>query len=115
MSTNEQTFPDMRKHDRIEVSASIAATNRQTGRVIGQLVNFSDEGIMLMGSEPVAENSVLQLSLSFESKPGNEEPILLGVESLWSHSSEDNSRHWTGFLIIDISEQDLQRLHALTG
>jgi hypothetical protein len=115
MSINKQTFPEMRKHDRVEVSRSITATDRQTGVEIGQLVNFSDEGIMIMGSESVAENRVLQLSLSFESETENEGPIHIGVESLWGHASDDNSCHWTGFFIIDISDHDLERLHALTG
>ena len=57
MSTNNQSFPDMRKHGRIEVSRSIIAIDRQTGREIGQLVNFSDEGIMLMGSVPIAKTA----------------------------------------------------------
>jgi hypothetical protein len=115
MSTNKQAFSDMRKHDRVEVSRPITATDRQTGAEIGQLVNFSDEGIMLMGSNPVAEDCILQLSLSVDSGTGQEQPVHLGVESLWSHASDDNSCYWTGFLIIDISEQDLERLHAMTS
>jgi hypothetical protein len=95
MSINKQTFPEMRKHDRVEVSRSITATDRQTGVEIGQLVNFR--------------------SLSFESETENEGPIHIGVESLWGHASDDNSCHWTGFFIIDISDHDLERLHALTG
>jgi hypothetical protein len=113
MSTNKQAFSDLRKHERVEVSRPITATDRHTGNVIGQLVNFSDSGIMLMSSNPVAADCVLQLSLSVDSGTGQEEPIHLGVESLWSHASDDNSCHWTGFIIIDISEQNLERLHAL--
>jgi hypothetical protein len=113
MSTNKQAFSDLRKHERVEVSRPITATDRHTGNVIGQLVNFSDSGIMLMSSKPVAADCVRQLSLSVDSGKGQEEPIHLGVESLWSHASDDNSCHWTGFIIIDISEQNLERLHAL--
>lgn len=114
MSTEKQSFSDTRKHERIEVSRSIIASDRHTGREIGQLVNFNDEGIMLMGTEPIAENNVLQLLLSPTSSSDADEPIHLGVESLWSQSNDDKSRYWTGFIIIDISEQDLERLHTLT-
>lgn len=113
MNTGKQAPGDTRKHDRVEVSRPISVSDRQTGRVLGQLVNFSDEGIMLMGSEPIAENAVLQLSLSFDPAAGEEQPLHLGVECLWSHAGDDRSSYWSGFFIIDISEQELERLHAL--
>ncbi len=115
MSTGKEASVDTRRQDRIEVSRPIAVTEQMSGRELGQLVNFSDEGIMLMGSEAIAENSVLQLSLSFDPGVGTEEPINLGVESLWCHASEDGSCHWTGCYIIDISEQDLERLRVFVG
>jgi hypothetical protein len=115
MSTIENPVQEMRSHERVEVSEVIRVIDRQTGADLGQLVNISEEGFMLLGSQPVAENSILQLSLEFETGPYTASPILIGVESLWCHSSSDQTQYWAGFYIIDISDEDLQRVRHLTG
>jgi len=115
MSTFENSFQENRSHDRVEVSEVIRVIDRQTGAELGRLVNISEEGFMLLGSQPVAENSILQLSLEFESGTDAANPILIGVESLWCHSSSDKAQYWAGFYIIDISDEDLERIRHLTG
>ncbi len=115
MSGIESSIQEMRSHSRADVSEVIRVLDRQTGTDLGRLVNISEEGFMLLGSQPVSENSVLQLSLEFESGENNTSPILIGVESLWCHSSNDQTQYWTGFYIIDISDEDLERVRHLTG
>ena len=117
MNTKETAVQDSRGRNRIEVSEVIHAVDRQTGRMIGKLVNISEEGLMLLCREPVPENSIYQLSLEFEAGSANagNGPVMIGVESLWCHSSSDQSQHWSGFYIIDISEQDLVRIRQLTS
>ena len=113
MSTIENSIQEMRGHDRIEVSEVIQVTDRQTGEVLGQLVNISEEGFMLLGAKPVAEDNIFQLSLDFEAESENTDPILIGVESLWCHASGDQTQFWSGFYIIDISDKDLERVRNL--
>jgi hypothetical protein len=115
MSTFENSFQENRSHDRVEVSEVIRVIDRQTGAELGRLVNISEEGFMLLGSQPVAENSILQLSLEFESGTDTASSILIGVESLWCHASSDQAQYWAGFYIIDISDEDLERIRHLTG
>ena len=115
MSAIENSIQEMRSHSRVEVSEVIRAVDRQTGTDLGRLVNISEEGFMLLGSQPVSEDSILQLSLEFESGPNAASPILIGVESLWCHSSSDQKQYWAGFYIIDISDEDLERVRHLTG
>jgi len=115
MSAIENSSQEMRGHSRVEVSEVIRVVDRQTGMDLGRLVNISEEGFMLLGSQPVSADSILQLSLEFESGENNASPILIGVESLWCHASNDQTQHWSGFYIIDISDEDLERVRHLTG
>jgi len=115
MKATDTVAKDNRAQNRIEVSEVIHVIDRQTGNTIGQLVNISEEGLMLQGPEPVAENGIYQLSLEFEANSASaaDGPLMIGVESLWCHSSSDQAQHWSGFYIIDISEQELQRIRQL--
>ena len=115
MSANENSIQEMRSHSRVEISEVIRVVDRQTGMDLGRLVNISEEGFMLLGSQPVSEDNILQLSLEFESGSDKTPPILIGVECLWCHSSNDQTQYWAGFYIIDISDEDLERVRHLTA
>lgn len=115
MSANDTAVQEHRDQQRIEVSEVIMVVDRQTGKTVGQLVNISEDGLMLLSPAPVPENSIFQLSLEFAANSGSavDDPLMIGVESLWNNSSRDQSQHWVGFCIIDISEQDLERIRKL--
>ncbi|MEN8204900.1 MAG: hypothetical protein ABFS24_02695 [Pseudomonadota bacterium] len=115
MSATERALQDNRGQKRIEVSEVIRAMDRHTGHNIGQLANINKNGLMLLSPEPVSKNSIFQLSLEFEAGSGSaaDSPLMIGVESLWSNSSSDRSQHWVGFYIIDVSDQDLERIRKL--
>jgi hypothetical protein len=115
MSVNDTAAQDNRGQQRIEVSEAIKVVDRQTGNTVGQLVNLSEDGLMLLSPKPVPENSIFQLSLEFaENSPSAADgPLMIGVECLWNNSSSDQSQHWVGFYIIDISAQDLERIRQL--
>ena len=115
MSAFENSFQESRGHDRVEVSEVIHVIDRQTGAELGRLVNISEEGFMLLGSQPIDENSIFQLSLEFDTGTNEASPILIGVENLWCHSSSDQTQYWAGFYIIDISDEDLESVRHLTG
>jgi PilZ domain len=114
MRDTDSAFREMRSHERFEVSRVVHVTDLHTGHELGQLVNYSEQGIMIVGTQPVAENSVFQLSLLLEDADASQS-IELGVESLWSNSTQDRSCCWTGFYIIDISEESQARLTTLLG
>jgi len=114
MSTFENSIQEMRTHNRVEVSEVIHVTDRQTGETLGQLVNISEEGFMLLGTQPVTEDNIFQLSLEFDNESGNTSPIQTGVECLWCHASDDQTQFWSGYYIIDISDEDLERVRHMT-
>jgi len=113
MSSFENSIQEMRVRNRVEVSEVIHVTDRQTGETLGQLVNISEEGFMLLGTQAVTEDNIFQLSLEFDNESDNTSPILIGVESLWCHASDDQTQFWSGYYIIDISDEDLERVRHM--
>jgi hypothetical protein len=113
MNKPEHAFHEMRGQERIEVRRSVLVLDQQTGSTLGNLVNYSEDGMMIMGVCPVEENRIFQVELVFgeSSTP----PIELGIESLWTQASPDQGRHWTGFYIIDISPEARRRMEELNG
>jgi hypothetical protein len=115
MRTNDKAAKEMRKTERFDVTGVVRIIDKPTGRDIGQLVNISEEGIMIMGTEPIADNSIMQVTLVFDSSADGKPEISIGVESLWSHTGGEDAKYWTGFYIIDISEQDRERIRNIVS
>jgi hypothetical protein len=113
MSTNEPLPQNMRKQVRVDVSEIVRVIDRQGNCDIGQLVNISDEGLMLFMSQPITESRILQLSLEFCNEAGEKVPIHIGVESLWCNKGSEETQFWAGFYIIDISEEDLGQIRSM--
>ena len=68
MGTYEKAVQDSRGQKRIEVSEVIRVIDRQTGTTLGQLVNISEDGLMILSTGPVSENCIFQLSLELDRK-----------------------------------------------
>jgi len=82
--------------------------------VVGQLVDISEDGLMVLCPEAVdiKVNRLfrLQIQLSPEICDG---PLTFGVESLWREPGHEAATHWAGFKIIDIAREDAEKLHHL--
>lgn len=113
MSANNEMPSEMRRKVRVEVTGTVCVTDRLSSSRFGQLVNISEEGMMVLTSEPVAENTIFQLSLGFCDDNGEAAPIDIGVECLWCHQGNNENQYWAGFYIIDISDRDQQRIREL--
>jgi hypothetical protein len=106
---------EMRKKVRVEVPGDVRVTDRHANREFGRLVNISEEGLMILTSAAIEENTIFQLSLGLCDRDGASDPIAIGVECLWCNESSTRNRFWAGFYIIDISEQDQERIRRLFG
>jgi hypothetical protein len=81
-----------------------------TGQTIGRLVDISMEGIMLISSSPIPVGSIYQVTIHLPTKVDGSVQISFGVETLWSNKSNDGNKHWTGCHILDISEQEADKV-----
>jgi len=115
MSTPVNEKPsDLRKNPRITLPERVEVLDAHNGRALGQLVNLSVEGLMLVGPVCVSPGTVYQLRVPL-TRDNTESTIVIGVESLWCQDANDSGSYWTGFHIIDISPQHRELLHSVAG
>ncbi len=86
-------------------------SNHENGVVMGELVDISDEGFMLLSDQSPSVGGVCQLELNSELQPLV--PLRFGARVLWQSDSESAGTIWTGWHIIDMAEDVEQVLHAL--
>mgnify|MGYP002713168323 CR=1 FL=1 len=104
----------MRKHPRIEVPEHVTVKDANSGELLGQLVNLSVDGLMLMGQVCIAPGTVRQLRIPLGRGDAVCE-LTVGAESLWCHDANDSGAHWSGFQIIDISPEQQEILDAMVS
>jgi len=97
---------DQRRSPRIDATQSIQIFDLAHEAVLGNLVNISTGGLMLLTSEDVPMNHVFQLEMTIRFSDDSERSIQFGAESLWAQETATLGHQWVGFHIIDISEEN---------
>lgn len=103
---------DQRRLPRHFLTEPIAVLDRLSQAPLGSLVNIHREGLMVVGSYAFEQERLYQLELQLPVAINAGDNISLGVDCLWSRS-EDSQMFWTGFKIIDASEQALLDIDEL--
>ena len=104
---------EQRKQTRKEVATRLSVVDINTGILIGELANISDEGFMVLTARELPLNAVFQLSLSLPKMIRGVDSLYFGAESLWCTGADHADHFWVGFHLIDISPQDHEVLTAL--
>ena len=84
-----------------------------TGNKLGRVVNISAEGLMLLSDNPVEAGSVYQLDVALPRLVKQRSRISFGAEAIWSSPSAQPGSYWTGFRIIDASDDDTVTIDQL--
>lgn len=105
--------PDNRKSPRIEIDQPIKVVDITQNSVLGNLVNLSNSGLMVLTSHEIPISHVFQLEMHLSFSDNSEKQIKFGAESLWSQETSTPEHNWVGFHIIDISPDDLDVLNRM--
>jgi hypothetical protein len=104
---------EKRKVPRKIANEILEVSDQHTNTYLGKVVNISAEGLMLLSSEPFAPASIYQLDLKLPRLIKNHSKISFGAEAVWSSPAAQPGSHWTGFRIIDASEEDVMTIDEL--
>lgn len=99
---------------RKRVNEKIQVRDLNSDELIGNLVNISAGGLMLVSEAPITPNRLFQFSLTLPA-PVNGIPVVeFGAECLWvQDNTETKGPCWAGFQIIDISDLGTRLIEQL--
>jgi hypothetical protein len=107
---------DKRKHNRVTLAGKgwRAELNDQVnGKKLGEVVNLSPGGLMLITSIAVEVESLYQVECLTTSPDGQIGRFTAGIMVLWRTGSSQTDTYWAGLQIIDIDLESQERLLAL--
>lgn len=113
MTTNTKHVEQRRRH-RVTIPEHPLIFDAHSGKVFGQLVNLSADGLMVAGDRCIEHGSVCQLRIPLMREQRVVE-VRVGAESLWCEDAHGSGVFWTGYHIIDISPEDQQTLDDIVG
>lgn len=107
---------ERRQNLRHSTEQELEAYDAHTTRFIGRFVDISEDGFLLFCPQTVDVESIWQVHVVAANRADNQRlPTLLslGAECLWVRTADESNHCWAGFHIIDITEEDTQRLQQL--
>jgi len=105
---------EQRRKTRVTIPEHPQILDANSGKVLGELVNLSTDGLMAVSPDGIACGTVCQMRIPLVQGDRHVE-ILVGAESLWCDDANDSGSYWTGFQIIDISSEHQEILNAVVG
>ena len=102
-----------RRLERQELNATIGIRNSISGSEVGELVNITPEGLMIISDQAIGTNCIFQFTLALPASRGDCTQIEIGVDCLWCRHAENLGRYWSGHQIIDAAPAALEAIDRL--
>lgn len=104
---------ERRQNDRIDTQGvGLTASNSITGEQLGIIGNLSPGGMMLITSQQLYCDGILQLSVEAPQGSGCQ-PISMGLKILWCTPANSPAEYWAGLETIDINPENQAELYRL--
>ena len=105
---------EQRRQRRVAIPDHPQILDAHSGKILGQLVNLSVDGLMAVSPRSINCGTVCQVRIPLIVGDQSAE-IQIGIESLWCEDANESGSHWTGFQIIDISPEHQKILNSVVG
>lgn len=110
---------DARRRRRRPVADVVEVIDSMSERVIGQLGNVSENGMLLLASTPLVDDALYQVRFNLSgiqsgansSSAGPQRgQVEVGVHLLWQEHAGATGKSWAGFRFINLPEPGRQHL-----
>ncbi len=109
---------EQRRDTRVDLTDegwSANLNDQVSGNPLGQVVNLSRGGVMIITPLPVESDTLYQVELAAVGPDGQNERFSVGVLVLWRTTAGRPGSYWAGLQIIDIDAATRSRLDEFTA
>ena len=87
--------------------------DNKTGRLVGQLVDITTQGMKLTSQHPVETNASFELRMVLPDTINGERKITFDTESIWCTKDINPKYYSIGFEFRQISQRDIKKVENL--
>lgn len=91
----------------------VRVINADTRQQIGNLVDITPQGAMIVGQEPIPEGQSIRLRLELTSEVADKPFLEFPTRSKWCHPDFEPSLHITGFEILELTLEDTRIIQKI--
>ncbi len=104
---------EQRKHRRYISPEPFEIYYRDSGKLLGVLVDLSVGGLLLRADSNLESGTVYQLKIKLKERLLDSNRIHFGAEVVWVNQFKQQGISCAGFLITEISDDDQERIEQL--
>jgi hypothetical protein len=97
---------DRRKYKRRYMMYYSRIFDRQTGIVIGYLVDLTPDGAMIISEQPIAPGKIHRLRMDLPEDIASKPSLDFEAKCVWCKTDIDPHFYGSGFQILSLSEED---------
>lgn len=106
---------DRRKLERPNLAFFTRLFDRDTGRLLGYLANLTDEGVMLIGDEPLEAGRSFRIRMELDEAILHHKHLDFDARCLWCTPDPLSSQFFNaGFQLMQIKPEDLDIIKRIT-
>jgi len=101
---------DRRRQTRRQVGQSIFVYDSQTGAVMGQIADMTEQGLMLLADKQIQLDTTYQCKMPLPKNTTGNDDISFEAESKWCLLDEQTGQYHTGYEFRMMTADNLARL-----
>ncbi|HVI58661.1 MAG TPA: PilZ domain-containing protein [Luteimonas sp.] len=101
---------EFRRARRRKATDTILVTDAMTERVVGQIGNLSESGMLLIANESLVDDALYQLQFALPNEKGEPTMVVVGAHLLWMDRASAPGQAWIGLRFIAVAATSLAGL-----
>ena len=101
---------ERRKANRFSLNYYMSAINAETNQKVGNVVDISTQGIMLVSETPIPVGEIIIIRLPLDQTIFEKPALEFKVMSIWCHPDVEPTSYSIGFELMDMASEDVETI-----